>query len=129
MSIRRNKARAERLVREADAERRARREHLARARDIFGRRLGSPAGLAVCFGAGAIAGLRFGREPLRGPADRDENGGDRQEGGFLERMNDTAIGNILIRLAAATLVRYMLTPSPRADGVEGEEIPGDLAGS
>jgi hypothetical protein len=39
-------------------------------------------------------------------------------------MNDTAIGNIMIRLAAATLVRYMLTSSVHANGAEaGEEAP------
>jgi hypothetical protein len=40
-------------------------------------------------------------------------------------MNDTAIGNIMIRLAAATLVRYVLTSSVHAaNGAEaGEEAP------
>jgi hypothetical protein len=125
MSIRTDKARVARLAREVDTLRRARREHLSRARDIVERRLGSPAGLAVCFGAGAVAGLRFGGVSGPGSGDRAAvRDGDRAGAGFLEHMNDTAIGNIMIRLAAATLVRYMLTSSVHANGAEaGEEAP------
>lgn len=117
MSIRSNKARADRLAGEVEAERRARREHLARARDIFGRRLGSPAGLAACFGAGAVAGLRLGRETGPRPAHRAVEGhGDGDDAGFLERMSNSLLGSIVIRLAAATLVRYMMvSPSWHGD--------------
>lgn len=126
MSIRNNKARADRLAAEVAAERRARKEHLARARDIFGRRLSSPAGLAACFGAGAVAGLRKGR-PEPGPAHGGGDGEDGEEEGFLQRMGDSTIGNIVIRLAAATLVRYMLTSSGHGDDAGTET--GTAAGS
>lgn len=129
MSIRNNKARADRLAAEVEAERRARREHLTRARDIFGRRLSSPAGLAACFGAGAVAGLR-GDRPEPGPA-HGGDGEDGEEKGFLQRMGDSTIGNIMIRLAAATLVRYMLTSSAHGDdsgtGADAGSGPEDMA--
>jgi hypothetical protein len=124
MSIRSNKARADRLAGDAESERRARRAHIARARHIFERRLGSPVGLAACFGAGAVAGVRLGREPERRPA--DSGGSEDEQAGFIERLNDSPLGSIVIRLAAATLVRYLLTPSaPGDDGAAGEEIPGE----
>jgi hypothetical protein len=124
MSIRSNQARADRLAADAGSERRARRAHIARARHIFGRRLGSPVGLAACFGAGAVAGARLGRDPERPPA--DNGGSEDEQAGFIERMSDSPLGSIAIRLAAATLVRYLLTPSaPGDDAAAGEEIPGE----
>jgi hypothetical protein len=136
MNIRSNKARADRLASEVDAERRARREHLARARNIFNRRLGSPAGLAVCFGAGAVTGLHLGRAPEPRSAQRAENGygdgdgdGDGEQEGFLKRMTDSPLGNIAIRLAAASLVRYVLI-SDQGDGGDAADAAGsgDSAG-
>jgi len=126
MGIRSNKALADRLVGEVEAERRARREHIARAKNIFGRRVGSPAGLAVCFGAGAVTGLRLGRGPASRATYRrpEEADGEGEEGGFLQRMTDSPLGNIVMRLAAATLVRYVLTPSSHADGADGPDIGG-----
>lgn len=125
MNIRSNKARADRLAGEVDAERRARREHLARARKIFNRRLGSPAGLAVCFGAGAITGLRLGRapEPRSAQSAPNGDGGDDQEG-FLKRMSDSQLGNIAIRLAAASLVRYVLI-SDQGHGGDAADAAGN----
>lgn len=119
MSIRSNKARADRLAEEVMAVRRARRAHSARAKAIFLRRLGSPGGLAACFGAGAVAGLRLGESESDESAGRD---GDRRAGGAqgsrLERFADSPVGNIAVRLAAATLVQYLLTSA--SDGTGGE---------
>jgi hypothetical protein len=130
MNIRSNKVRADRLASEVNAERKARREHLAQARDIFNRRLGSPAGLAVCFGAGAVTGLHLGRAPEPRSAQRAENGyGDGEQEGFLKRMTDSPLGNIAIRLAAASLVRYVLI-SDQGDGGDAADAAGsgDSAG-
>jgi hypothetical protein len=130
MNIRSNKVRADRLASEVNAERKARREHLAQARDIFNRRLGSPAGLAVCFGAGAVTGLHLGRAPEPRSAQRAENGdGDGEQEGVLTRMTDSPLGNIAIRLAAASLVRYVLI-SDQGDGGDAADAAGsgDSAG-
>jgi hypothetical protein len=131
MNIRSNQVRADRLASEVNAARKARREHLAQARDIFNRRLGSPAGLAVCFGAGAVTGLHLGRAPEpRSSAQRAENGdGDGEQEGFLTRMTDSPLGNIAIRLAAASLVRYVLI-SDQGDGGDAADAAGsgDSAG-
>jgi hypothetical protein len=131
MNIRSNKVRADRLASEVNAERKARREHLAQARDIFNRRLGSPAGLAVCFGAGAVTGLHLGRAPEpRSSAQRAENGdGDGEQEGFLTRMTDSPLGNIAIRLAAASLVRYVLISDQGDSGHAADAADaGDPAG-
>ena len=122
MSIRGNQARADRLVEEFLAERRARRQHGARAKAIFLRRLSSPGGLAICFVAGAATGLRAGhRAQAEGGWDGEEprNGAEK---GYLQRISESPAGNIVLRLAAATLVRYVL-----AGGGGGDT--GDSAGS
>lgn len=136
MSIRSNKARADRLVREVHAERRARREHLARARGIFERRLSSPGGLAVCFGLGALTGLRLGRRSRSRDHDHDpDRAGDDDEQGLFARLLDSPVGNIAVRLATATLLRSILTsPAPGAgeageeSGSAAAEMAGDGAG-
>ena len=108
MSIRSNKARADRLVREYLAARSARREHGARAKSIFLGRLSSPGGLALCFGAGAVAGLRLGRTDPSGAERYDGMPEDGQEKGAFQRFSESPVGNIALRLAAATIVRYVL---------------------
>jgi hypothetical protein len=129
VSIRDNKARADRLVEEVLAERRARRAHSAQAKEIFLRRLGSPGGLAACFGAGAVAGFRFGEAGTTEEVDR--RGGDRRDdgsqAGFLERFAEGPIGNIAVRLAAATVVRYMLMPHGGDGGGAAGEPAADVA--
>lgn len=124
MSIRGNKARADRLVEEVLAERRARRAHSAQAKAIFLRRLGSPAGLAACFGAGALAGLRFGEGGSSEPPER-RHLSDRGQKGFLDGFLASPLGNVAVRLAAATVVRYMFTHG--GDGGEPAAGPDDMA--
>lgn len=128
MSLRDNKARADRLVRQAQAERLARREHVARAAGIFRRRLGSPRGLALSFAAGAVTGLRLRRREARADARRAAaEGEDGRQEGFLGRLLDNPVASIGLRLATATIVRSIFAPGA-AEGGGADIDAGDAAG-
>jgi hypothetical protein len=113
MGIRTKKARVDQLVREAESQRLARNEHAGNALDLVRRRVSSPLGLAVSFGAGAAIGYR------RRPPQQDDNG-DRDS--WVRRIVDGPVGHIAIRIATATMVNAMM----KAIG-SGDESNNDAA--
>jgi hypothetical protein len=99
MGIRRKKARVDQLAREAELQRLARDQHAGNALTLIRRRVSSPLGLAVSFGAGAAIGYR------RRPAKQDDNG-DRDS--WVRRIVDGPVGHITIRIVTATMVNAMM---------------------
>jgi hypothetical protein len=99
MGIRRKKARVDQLVREAESQRLARDQHAGNALDLVRRRVSSPLGLAVSFGAGAAIGYR------RRPPQLDDNG-DRDS--WVQRIVDGPVGHIAIRIATATMANAIM---------------------
>lgn len=108
MSIRNKRRAADRLVQQFETERRIRKRHTANAMAIVRRRITSPAGLALCFGAGAVVGYRGADHRTARCHDQDD--------GFLRRVAEGPLGSILLRLAAATIVRAMLHLPGGEDG-------------
>lgn len=124
---------ADRLVREALADRRARQAHLVRARRIVEQRLASPRGLALCFGVGAVAGLRLGRSNGRWETGR-AGGGDeaeRTEKGRLRGILEGPIGFFAARLAAATIVETVRSRlgSSAGHGDAADAAPEEVEGA
>jgi hypothetical protein len=93
VSIRSLKQRADRLAREAHGLRMERDRRAAESLELARRRIGSPAGLALCFGAGFAVGHR---SPKR---DANDTGGG--VAGQATRLAESPLGAAAIKLAAA----------------------------
>jgi hypothetical protein len=120
MSIRRNRAIADSLYREAEAQRSARREHLSNAMCIVRRRIGSPLGLSACFGAGALMGWRSGKTTDDAPARTGE------DQSLLQRMLDGPVGQVALRLGAAAVIQSLFHPDSPMPGDAGPAEPADM---
>lgn len=116
MGIRKKKARADQLVREAESQRLARDRHAGNAWDLIRRRVSSPLGLAVSFGAGAAMGYR------RRPPQQDRNG-DRDS--WVRRIVEGPAGHIAIRIATATMVSAMMKAIRSGDETSSDAAAPD----
>lgn len=111
------KARADRSAADAAWLRGERNARARRGYQILRRRIGSPAGLVACFGAGVFAGARSRRE---------DRGGCRPgttENGFAGRFLSGPLGAAAIRLGSSFLVSALLEPGRAGSG---EIDPGGL---
>jgi hypothetical protein len=105
-----------RLKREADAcEADARTEwlefrgHFDRSLAIVRRRVGSPAGLAICFSLGFIADSRV--KPNGGSAENGDDPDyeyDQDDRGVVYRLTHGPLGDIVVRLGTALAARSLI---------------------
>lgn len=106
MSIGKLRARADELSRDALLERRRCKASLKSVLAIVRRRVGSPAGLAISFSLGFIAGTPRSRKPgRRGP----------RRGGAREHLAGTVMGSAA-RLLVPTLMNALVLASQNAPG-------------
>ena len=122
MNIRKKKAQADQLLREAEVQRLSRNRHAARALDIARQRIGSPVGLAVCFGAGALTGYGTRRK-----AERSHQQSSEQHDGWLRRAMDGPVGDIAVRLATASLINALMNSLGPGEGSTDEAAELDIA--
>jgi hypothetical protein len=120
MSIQSLKRRANELASDARRLRSERNEHALEGLAILRRRLGSPAGLALSFGAGVVAGSAA---PRRRPFQADEDGKDRAGKrnkahaagpGFADWLLRGPLGVAAFKLAPAFIAGAMM----QSDGTE-----------
>lgn len=108
MSIQNLKQRADQLASEAGEFRLERNRSAARCLAILRRRAGSPVGLAICFGAGMVAGSRSDRhhaiEPENDDTDRHE-----RESVAMQALRGP-IGAAAIKLGSAFIAGALLRP-------------------
>lgn len=98
------KRRADTLAEEAHACRAASRAHARRSLLIVRRRVGSPAGLAICFSLGFLAGLR--RKTRSSPREK-ATGVRREEGGFA-RLVSGPVGEAVLKLVSAIVASFLM---------------------
>ncbi|HET6630298.1 MAG TPA: hypothetical protein VFG91_11040 [Woeseiaceae bacterium] len=98
------KTNADHLAADAAWLRRERDTHARQGFDILRRRVGSPPGLVVCFGAGVFAGARS-RNRESDPADKA-----RRESHLVERLLHGPVGAAAIKLGTAFLAGALLHP-------------------
>lgn len=108
MSIGKKKARADQLLREAEAQRDSRNRHAAKALDIARQRIASPVGLAVCFCAGALTGFGARRRSEPSCERSDEDAENQNRGGWIRRAIEGPVGDIAVRLATVSLVNTLM---------------------
>lgn len=108
MSIRKQKEQADQLLREAEVQRQSRNRHAARALDIARQRIGSPVGLAICFGAGALTGYGVRRKAEQSYEHWSEQDDDPNRDGWFRRTMEGPVGDIALRLATASLVNALM---------------------
>lgn len=129
MNIRKKKAQADQLLREAEAQRHSRNRHAAKALDIVRQRIGSPVGLAVCFGAGALTGYGTRRKADRSHEQWYEQSNEQQHDhdGWIRRAIDGPVGDIAVRLATASLINALMNSLGRGEGSTDEAAELDIA--
>ena len=120
------KSEADRLALDAAWLQRERNAHARRGYALFRRRIGSPLGLAACFGAGVFAGARV-RRPApgnsgdhRSPGHRGEP--ERSESGLAGRILHGPVGAAALRLATAYVAGALMKPAP-PDGTGHDLFP------
>jgi hypothetical protein len=94
---------------------RERNAHARRGYAMLKRRIGSPAGLVACFGAGVFAGARSRRrtpDEDGGNDPRSRNGSQRREGGLARRVLQGPAGAVALRLGTAWLAGALMRPEP-----------------
>ncbi len=122
MSIRRKKAWADQLLREAEEQRHSRNCHAARALDIARQRIASPTGLAICFGAGALTGYGA-RRRVEQSSEQSEHNRD----GWFRRTMSGPVGDIAVRLATASLVNTLMNSIGPGEGSSDQAAELDTA--
>ncbi|HEX7719193.1 MAG TPA: hypothetical protein VF389_05255, partial [Woeseiaceae bacterium] len=122
MNIRKKKAQADQLLREAEEQRLSRNRHVARALDIARQRIGSPVGLAVCFGAGALTGYGARRK-----AEQSYEQSSEPQNGWIRRAMDGPVGDIAVRLATASLINALMNSLGPGEGTADEAAGLDIA--
>lgn len=108
MSIRSLKQRADRVASEARGLRLERDRRAAESLELARRRIGSPAGLALCFGAGFVVGLK--------PRKRDADDSAADVAGPATRMLDGPLGAAAIKLASAFIANAVVRRNKQGDG-------------
>ncbi|HEX7718735.1 MAG TPA: hypothetical protein VF389_02915 [Woeseiaceae bacterium] len=126
MNIRKKKAQADQLLREAEEQRLSRNRHAARALDIARQRIGSPIGLAVCFGAGALTGYGARRKAERSHQESYEQSNEQRDG-WIRRAMDGPVGDIAVRLATASLINALMNSLGPGEGTPDEAAELDIA--
>jgi hypothetical protein len=123
MSIRKQKEHADQLLREAEVQRQLRNRHATRALDIARQRIGSPVGLAICFGAGALTGYGV----RRNAEQSYEQSEDTNHDGWFRRTMEGPFGDIAVRLATASLVNALMNSLEPGDGSTDQAAELDVA--
>ena len=114
MSIRSLKQRADQLASDAGESRLERNRSAARCLAILRQRAGSPVGLAVCFGAGLVAGSRTDRHEAIADESDDTDRGDR-ESVAMHALRGPA-GAAAIKLASAFIAGALMRPDEKIEG-------------
>lgn len=117
------KSEADRLALDAASLQRERNAHARRGYALFRRRIGSPLGLAACFGAGVLAGARA-RRPAQGNSGEHRGGREpgRSESGLATRILHGPLGAAALRLGAAYLAGALMKTAP-PDGTGHDPFP------
>lgn len=118
------KSEADRLALDAAWLQRERNAHARRGYALFKRRIGSPLGLAACFGAGLFAGART-RRPVPGNSGEHRSRGgepERSESGLARRILQGPVGAAALRLGTAYLAGALMKPAP-PDGTGHDPFP------
>lgn len=110
MRIGRLKRRADELVTQARSDRRQFKSHAEQALAIVRRRMGSTAGLAVCFSLGFMAGIRpaDGRSADAGSNRSDGAGSKGRRPTFMLRLVQGPVGEAAMKLGMALLTRSLM---------------------
>lgn len=105
MSIGSLKERADKLAVEAEDQRQARNDHAARSLSVVRQRIASPVGLAVCFGAGVLAGSA--RSNAR--SNDKDSAKDREKGnGVASKVLHGPLGSTAGKFLSAAIATAMM---------------------
>lgn len=107
------KTNADHLAADAARLRRERNAHARRSYAIVQRRVSSPPGLVLCFGAGVFAGARL-RHRERHPEHerRHDRRPERRESGLAEWLLHGPLGAAAVKLGTAFLAGALMHPDP-----------------
>ena len=118
------KSRADGLAQEAWTERRKYKSHADASLSIVRKRLGSPAGLAISFSLGFIAGSSGSEHAGRNGADETREAATRRKG-FARQLAEGPLGDSAIKLASGLLAGSLVKViDARSSGRQWPGKPG-----